>query len=140
MKVVDDNFFVKMQFSEEQIQKYFLSAEKCLRIAQSIPVPEVVFKFSYDALIKFGITLIAFTGLKVKSRMGHHIKILEKTGRILKDNDVEIIGNMMRNKRNFDLYDAGTIISKKESMEFLKFVEKVYREVKGKINSTDLHD
>ena len=122
----DNKSLKKMIFTDEQIFKYFLSAEKCLQIAETVRIPEVVFKFSYDALLKLGITLIAKEGYKIRMIAGHHIKILEKTSEILNDQTIASIGNIMRTQRNFDLYDAGTLISKKQSDEYLEFVKKVF--------------
>lgn len=130
MMKFDVKFFVKMDFSDEQIGKYFKSAEHNLRIAESVVIPDVVFKFSYDALIKIGITLIASEGLKIKSRMGHHIKILEVIGFILVDKEVEAIGNVMRKKRNLDLDGDGVIVSDKEAKAYLEFVKKVFAKAK----------
>jgi hypothetical protein len=126
----DNKSFKKMAFTNEQISKYFLSAEKCLRIAEAVKIPEVVFKFSYDALLKLGITLIAQGGHKVRVMAGHHIKILEKTAEILNNKTIASIGNMMRTQRNFDLYDAGTIVSKKQSEEYLEFVQRTFKQAK----------
>ncbi len=85
----------------------------------------MIFKFSYDALVKTGITLIAACGCRVKSRQGHHIKILEKLSQILNDKDIQIIGEAMRKKRNLDLYQGGVLISQKEAAEYLHFVKKI---------------
>src|SRR3989344_3647417 len=71
-------FFEKRKFEEKTIKKYFFGAERDFKIARENKDPEVVFKFSYDCLIKLGITLIVSQGYRIKSRTGHHIKILEK--------------------------------------------------------------
>ena len=88
----------------------------------------MVFKFSYDCLIKLGITLIVSQGYRIKSRTGHHIKILEKLSQILENKDIEIMGEAMRKKRNFDLYEGGVIISEKEAKEYFNFVKKIIAE------------
>jgi len=122
----EDKYFRKIKFTPEQIKEYFKSATRDLKIAKQPPFPEVIFKFSYDALLKLGIGLIAKQGFKVRSAVGHHIKILEKMGQTLKNSDVEIIGNKMRQNRNFDMYDGGFLISEKDSQEYLKFVEDTF--------------
>jgi len=90
---------------------------------------------SYDALIKIGITLIAFYGYRVKSRSGHHIKILEKVSQILNDKNIEIIGDIMRKKRNLDLYEGGIIISQKETRDYLNFVREIIKKAEKVLKS-----
>ena len=55
-------YFQKINFTQGQLNQYAKSAARDLKIAQESDVPDVVFKFSYDALIKIGITLIAKPG------------------------------------------------------------------------------
>lgn len=121
--VFETKFFQKKRFEVRIIHKYFRNAIKEFQIASKNQEPEVIFKFSYDALIKTGITLIAVCGYRVKSRAGHHIKILEKLSQILNDRNIEIIGEKMRKKRNLDLYEGGIIIDSKEAKQYLNFVE-----------------
>ena len=56
--------------TQEQLEDYFKSAKSSLEIAEKVDIPEVVFKFAYDVLIKLGITLIARDGYKIRSNMG----------------------------------------------------------------------
>ena len=132
MMYFENESFQKFNFKKEQIKKYFGSARRDILIAQKSTIPEVIFKFSYDALIKIGITLIAKKGFKIRSRAGHHIKILEKLSKLLNDEDIEILGNKMREERNLDLYGGGRLISKKESQEYLTFIKKVFKKAKKK--------
>ncbi|EKD65316.1 MAG: hypothetical protein ACD_50C00118G0002 [uncultured bacterium] len=124
-----EEFYHKFKFEESQVKDYFRSAKSSLEIAGKVDIPEVIFKFSYDALIKLGITLIAREGYKTRSTTGHHIKILEAMSRILKDEEIETVGNMMRRQRNMDLYNGGIIVTEKESREYLNFVRGVFRKV-----------
>lgn len=126
----DDKFFAKINYPDQQIGKYFKSAEHNLQIAEAVKVPEVTFKFSYDALLKLGITLIASKGYKVKSRAGHHIKILEAMADILNNEDIIKLGDRMRLKRNKDLYGEGIIVSKKEADEYCQFIQKIFKEAR----------
>ncbi len=126
MKVnFETKYFQKKKFTEKTIARYFNNALKDLQIASNSKHAEVMFKFSYDSLIKGGIALIAFYGYKVKSRQGHHVKILEKLSQILENKEIEIIGDRIRKKRNLDLYDGGIIISKNEARVYLNFVKNV---------------
>ncbi|MBI5412126.1 hypothetical protein HZA43_03030 [Candidatus Peregrinibacteria bacterium] len=120
MTKFDPQFFEKFQFTKDQIKHYFASAARNLEIAKKIDIPEGIFKFSYDALIKIGITLLASQGYKIRSIPGHHIKILEIMAQLLGDPELEAIGNLMRKQRNFDLYDEGLIITRKQSKEYFE--------------------
>ena len=82
-------------------------------------------KFAYDALIKVGIALIAKQGYKVRSQPGHHVKIIEKLSEILKDEDIDIMGNTMRQSRNKDFYDGGTIITETQARQYVDFAAEV---------------
>ena len=122
------NFFQKRRFTEKEISRYLKSAVRDFEIASKNKEPEVVFSFSYFALIKIGIILIASCGYRVKSRMGHHMRILEKMSEILDDEDAGVIGDKMRSKRNSDLYERGVLITQKESKYYLDFIERlIYR-------------
>jgi len=125
----NQQFFHKKTFSQESIEKYLANALRDLHIATKNKDPEVVFTFTYATLIKAGITLIAKLGYKVSSKAGHHIKILEKLAQILEDENVNIVGQTMRKKRNADLYKGGIIVSSKEVKSYLGFVKKIVRKV-----------
>lgn len=107
-----------------------MSVQHNLTIAESTDIPDVVFKFSYDALIKLGIMLIAQKGYKVRSKAGHHIKILEKLSQLLKDEDIVVLGNKMRQERNVNLYDGGIFVGEKDSLEYLEFVKSTFKKAK----------
>lgn len=121
----ETRFFQKKRFEDKTISKYFRNAAKNLSIAIRSKEPEVIFNFSYLALIKIGIVLIVAYGYRVKSRTGHHIKILEKLSQILNNKNIEIIGEKMRKKRNRDLYEGGIIIDLKEAQQYLNFIKTV---------------
>jgi len=123
----ESQHFQKLEFKEEQIDQFLKSALHDLKIAQDSDISDVVFKFSYDALIKLGIALIAKKGYKVRSTSGHHVKILEKLSQLLKDEDILVLGNKMRQERNVNLYDGGFFVGEKDSLEYLKFVKSVFK-------------
>lgn len=128
----ETGFFQKFRFDEKQINRYFEAAFRDLKIAHEDKFPEVRFTYSYQALIKAGIALIARTGrVKVRSVPGHHVKILEKMSEILKNPDVFTIGNVMRIKRNEDLYGGAEPVGEKEADDYLAFVEKILKAAKG---------
>ncbi|MBU1136938.1 hypothetical protein KKD72_01030 [Patescibacteria group bacterium] len=118
--------FTKFKFTRRQTENYFKAASRDLKIARQSDVPEVIFRFSYDALLKLAIVVCAQTNLRVKSRRGHHIELIEKLAALLKDSEIGIIGDEMRLKRNLDLYGGGILISQKQASEYLEWVRKVF--------------
>jgi len=133
----ESKYFRKFEFTKEQIQQYLENALKDLRIAKEDAHSEVKFTYSYNALIKAGIALIAAHGnVKVRSMAGHHIKIIEKIAEMLEDDSVVTMGNAMRMKRNEDFYGGGIFISEKDSGEYLKYVEGILKRIKAAINSS----
>ena len=123
----ESQHFQKLAFKDEQIDQILKSALHDLKIAEESDIPDVIFKFSYDALIKLGIALIAKEGYKIRSTTGHHVKILEKLSQLLKDEDILVLGNKMRQERNVNLYDGGLFVAEKDSREYLCFVQSVFK-------------
>jgi len=130
---LDKDAFTKFKFSKEQIHSYFDSCSKKLQIAEQFQQSEIRFKFAYDTLIKLGITLLATEGFKVKSMPGHHIKIIEALTTLLKDEDIDILGNRMRKQRNLDLYDEGLAPTEKENAIYLKLVKSIHKKVQQRL-------
>lgn len=128
----ETTYFRKLYFKEEQIKQLSKSALHDLKIAEGSDISDVIFRFSYDALLKLGIVLIAKGGYKVRSTAGHHIKILEKMNEILKNEDVIIFGNKMRQQRNFNLYSGGFSVTEKDSREYLDFVKSIFKKANVK--------
>ncbi|MFH1541956.1 MAG: hypothetical protein ABIE84_02570 [bacterium] len=123
--------FQKTVFSAEQLAQLLASAKRDLQIADESDINEVIFKFSYDALLKAGLYLIAKAGYKVRSKVGHHIKILERMSEILKDEDLLVLGNKMRQDRNVGLYSGGLSLTEKECSEYLSFVKTIFNIIKS---------
>lgn len=121
--------FEKQEFAKEQITGFFRSAEKNLAIAKKNAEPEVRFIFTYNAIIKIAIAVCALNGLRVKSQQGHRVELLRKLSEFLKDEDVELIGNEMRMKRNLDFYDGNITISEKEATEYLNWAMSIKERV-----------
>lgn len=130
----ESKYFRKFEFTPEQVEQYFQNALRDLSIAKEDTHSEVTFTYSYNALIKAGIALIAtHGGVKVRSMPGHHIKILEKTAEILKDDHVITMGNAMRMKRNEDFYGGGVYVSEKESRDYLDYVASIIGKIETMI-------
>lgn len=136
MTEFESRFFKKFEFTPEQIEQYFENALRDLRIAKEDTHPEVKFSYSYNALIKAGIALIAAQGnVKVRSTAGHHIIIIEKIAEILDDDTIMTMGNAMRMKRNDDFYGGGIFISEKDSGEYMEYVAGVLKKIEEIIKS-----
>ena len=131
----EENFFTKFNFSKKQINKNLENAIKDFDIAQKDQILDVKFNYAYSSLLKSGITLLSQQKVKIKSRPGHHIKIIESLSEILKDETIAEIGNIMRTKRNVDLYAGGIEVTEKECQEYIDFVAKVLSRVKNMIQS-----
>lgn len=130
----EKEYFQKFPFSSKQIKRYLENALRDLKIAKEDDFAEVRFTYCYQALIKAGIVLIAKEGqVKVRAIPGHHLKILTKMTEILDDPDILTMGNAMRMKRNLDFYSGGEFISRKETDDYLEFVERLMAKVKEKI-------
>ncbi len=131
MTKFSQDYFKKIEFSKDQIKQYLDSSLRDLKIAKEDAFPEVRFTYSYQALIKAGITLLAHKGrVKARSVPGHHVNILKKMSEIMDNPDVFTIGNAMRMKRNNDLYGGGEIVSDKEADDYHVFVANVLKMVK----------
>ena len=131
MTSFEQEYFQKFKFTSVQIQRYIDSAVRDLDIAQKDQFAEVKFTYCYQAYIKRGKAVIAKKGgVKVRSVMRHHVKILNKLSELLSDPDILTIGNVMRMKRNKDLYDAGGIITKKEIDDYIIFVGGIIHKAK----------
>lgn len=121
-------YFQKLNFTARQLTSYLKSAHRDLIIAKQTKVPEVIFQFSYNALIKYGIYLIAGRGYKVRSITGHHVKIIEKMAEILENEDISLVGNQMRKSRNAGFYEGEDLITQADAENYLVFVEKSLKE------------
>ncbi len=123
---LDEQFFQPLSFSSQQLDDILLSAQRQLKIASNSDVPEIIFKFSYEALVKLGIFILAQNGYKIRSISGHHRKIIETVSLILKDDSFCLVGDRMRRQRNLDLYDCAFLVSDKDVQEYLDFIKKIF--------------
>ena len=131
MSSFDQEYFQRFKFTAAQIDRYVQSAVRDLDIARKDQFREVQFTYCYQAFIKIGMAVLAKKdGAKVRSVIGHHVKILNKLSDILGDPDIFTVGNAMRMKRNKDLYDAGGTITKKETDDYIVFVSEVIQKAK----------
>lgn len=121
--------FVNFAFTPEQVFKNLHNALRDLDIARRDAILEVKFTYAYSALLKAGIALLSGRNLKVRSVPGHHARIIEKLAELLGDKAVEDLGNVMRIRRNADLYSGGTDVTEKDCGEYLAFVEGVVARV-----------
>lgn len=132
----DARYFKKFKFTPQQAIRNLENAFKDLNIAKEVNILDVRFNYTYTALIKAGIALLSYNQIKVKGVPGHHIKIIDQMGRILKDEEIINAGNVMRSKRNKGFYGGGAEVTAKECGEYLKFTEKALKKVKKIIHSS----
>ncbi len=124
-----DRCFTRLKFSREQIEENLANAQRDLKIAKKDNILDVKFNFAYSALIKGGIALLSHSQLRIKSIPGHQAKIIEYLGQVLKDDSIETLGNLMRQKRNQDFYGGGIEVTEKECEEYLSFTEGVLKRI-----------
>jgi hypothetical protein len=129
--------FVEFDFSEKQIIEYFAAAQRDLRLADA-DAPEVRFFFAYNCLLKLAQAVCARHHLRVKSRVGHHISLLEKAAALLEDKEMNKVIQAMRDKRNRDLYDGGVIITKKEAEFYYDFIKNLSEKIDRHLFSNKL--
>lgn len=129
--------FVNFDFSEKQINDYFQAAQRDLRLAQANEA-EIKFFFSYNCLLKLAQAVCAHNKLRVKSRPGHHLALLNKCAGLLNVPELSRVAQAMRDKRNRDLYDGGTIITNKEAGEYYLFVKDFFKKVEHYIFANKL--
>ena len=48
----------------------------------------------------------------------------------LDDDNIAVMGNIMRSKRNLDLYAGGAQVTEKECRQYMDFAEKVLMKIK----------
>lgn len=132
-----DNSFQKLNMADLSAVGFVSGAKRDLKITLGSEINEVKFKFSYDAMIKIGLALIASKGYKVRSVAGHHIRIIEKISQILREEKADYIGNRMRQIRNDDLYGGRVIISQEDSKMYYKFIRDIYKRAIKVIQEND---
>jgi len=125
----EGKYFIRFSFSRTQIEQNLASAFGDLGIAKKTDILDVKFNYAYRALVKGGIAALSHRQLKTRSIPGHQTKIIEKLARALNDNTIEIMGNLMRQKRNLDFYSGGVEVTEKECEEYIDFTESVLKRV-----------
>ncbi len=129
----ESRFFQKSRFTGDQVKKLLGNSLKDLEIARKVDILDVKFNYAYTSLIKTGITILGHLNVRVKSVPGHQVKIIDVLARVLDDKSIEIMGNLMRSKRNQDLYAGGIEITEKECLEYIEFVDRVFKKAQDMI-------
>ncbi|MBD3271582.1 MAG: hypothetical protein GF384_03475 [Elusimicrobia bacterium] len=125
----DKEYFKQQSFSDVELNNLKAAIIKTLHIASSNSEPEIIFHFAYMALLKIGIYYIAKEGYRIKSKPGHHIKIIDTLSTLMKNDDIAIIGNNMRKNRNLDIYSISVIITHGNAQEYLSFVQNIFNKI-----------
>jgi len=118
--------FEKFDFTTQQIIKFWDKAVRDFRLAEQAREIEIIFVFTYEAMLKVAIAVCAKNNLRVKARRGHHIELIDKMAEILNDQDIKQVGNEIRTKRNRGLYSGGDTVSRKEADFYCKFVKQIF--------------
>jgi uncharacterized protein (UPF0332 family) len=129
--VIEEKFFKKHAKNEKEITDLLANAERSLHIAEEDRFLEVRFSYTYKAFIQSGMALLNHHGLRVRSIPGHHSVLIQKISELLSDEDVCAVGDVMRKKRNRDLYFASVEITEKECEEYLDFVRAMYSSIRA---------
>jgi len=134
---LDQRLFQKKDFTKNDLDKLLANSSRDLHIAKKSRIPEVIFKFSYDAFLKACITIIAFQGYRAMSKRGHHKAIISATKIVLGKQFRDMLDycDTMRRRRNIDLYGGGVLVSLSESKQFLEVVLMVHAEIKKRVSS-----
>lgn len=114
-----------------------MNSLKDLSIAIKVDILDVKFNYAYTSLLKAGIALLSFHGVRVKSVPGHQVKIIQTLTQLLDDRSIEELGNVMRSKRNINFYGGGVEITEKECRSYIDFVEGVVAKVERLIKEHD---
>lgn len=130
--------FEKFLFSKLQVDKYYKAACRDFKMLKKSLEPEIIFFLCYNIIIKTSIAICAKNGLRVKSRVGHHIELISKLADFIGDKEVEIVADKMRIKRNKDLYEGGVIITEKEAEYYYKFCSELIKQADNYINPNKL--
>ena len=117
-----DPFFRKHEYSEQQRVQMWKNIEHDLAICINDGYSAVRFTYSYTVLIKLCIVVLSYYGLRVRSVPGHHIALLQKCADVMNDQEIVTMGELMRVKRNKDLYDCRIEVSDSEVDAFVSFV------------------
>lgn len=125
---LDEKYFQTVSFNDSDISKLIDNAFRDLSIAQNDKYTEVKFNYAYQSILKIGIAILAKCySVRVRSRPGHHIRVLQVLSDALNDSDVFDLADIMRQKRHADLYDGGEVVTEKEAEEYVAFASQVLK-------------
>ena len=129
MSKFEKEFFQKFDYTDEQVKQFFKNSEKDLKLATSANDPNIIYRIGYDAVLKFGIAVIAKNGYKTRSILGHHIKILNVLSDLFNVKDEIGYIHRIRRKRNIDLYEGGIDFTETEAKNLIKIIKKIFNSI-----------
>jgi len=128
-----DNNFRKYPVAFQEIERYLFKAKKDIGVAKKILEisEEASYKTTYDIMMKITLALIMSYGLRPRSKMGHHMTMVNFAKKMLgKENQMLIKKyDKMREKRHLLVYEVQWI-SRKEVKEAIALAEKYLKIVK----------
>ena len=129
-------FFQHTAFEKPQIEQFFKKAKKNLEIAKDSKHNEVVLHFCYNSIIQLGISMIAEKGYKIRGIPGYHVKLLETMANLLDCRDEIDYLQKIRHKRNIDMYEGGSALTDKQSVDLLHMTESLFKKYNARNKKT----
>jgi uncharacterized protein (UPF0332 family) len=122
-----------------QIERFLRSAEKKLTSAQKILAfdEEACLQQAYEAMLKASLGFMFSHGVRARSRLGHHIAIIEFVrARIDKKHAALItVFDRLRRKRNMVLYDETGFVSHHDAEQALETARQYLNVIRADINA-----
>jgi uncharacterized protein (UPF0332 family) len=122
-----------------QIERFLRSAEKKLTSAQKILAfdEEASLQQAYEAMLKASLGYMFSHGVRARSRLGHHIAIIEFVrARIDKKHAALItVFDRLRRKRNMVLYDETGFVSHHDAEQALETARQYLNVIRADINA-----
>jgi uncharacterized protein (UPF0332 family) len=122
-----------------QIERFLRSAEKKLTSAQQILAfdEEACLQQAYEAMLKASLGFMFSHGVRARSRLGHHIAIIEFVrARIDKKHAAMItVFDRLRRKRNMVLYDETGFVSHHDAEQALETARQYLNVIRVDINA-----
>jgi len=119
----------KKELYMQKSEVFFAKIKENLTKIHNYKEKEIVFYFTYRSFIRIGIVLMKALDYKIKCEDDFDKVVINKLAKILKKEYIQTIGQKMRQRINETCYGIDNI-SKKETIQYLKFVNKVFIEAK----------
>ena len=120
-----------------QICRFLESAEKKLAAARKILAidEEACLQQAYEAMLRASIGFMLSHGLRLRSRPGHHVAIIEYVEKHIDKKYASLLAmfDRMRRKRNLALYDVMGFVSEKDAEQALETAREYVAVIRAQI-------